>query len=175
MSSIGQRGLPTWREWLGLAAGLLAAVSLFLPWTRLSSPSPEIQAVLAELPGADVSRSVWDSTFFAWFPPLLILAIGVAVAVFGRVPSARTGGLPHLWLIAAGVALVALALGWLLIEWQFSGEARALLAESGVSIGAGPGRYLGLAAVLVSLVAAVLDVRAVRAESRRPRRPHTRR
>ncbi|RBM15486.1 hypothetical protein DI005_28075 [Prauserella sp. PE36] len=165
----------TWREWLGLGAGLLALVTLFLPWTVLSADNPEVQAALSSLPGGDVSRSAWNSTFFAWFPPLLLLLAGLAVAAFGRVPSARTGGLPHLWLVASAVALVSFVLGWVLIDWQFGGEERALLAESGVSVDAGLGRWLAALAVLASLVAAILDLREARAESRRPRKlPRTR-
>ncbi|WP_307832045.1 hypothetical protein [Prauserella cavernicola] len=159
----------SWREWLGLGAGLLALVTLFLPWTVLSADNQEIQAALASLPGGDVSRSAWNSTFFAWFPPLLVLFAGLLVVAFGRVPSARTSGLPHLWLITAAVALVAFVLGWVLIDWQFGGEERALLTESGVSIAAGIGRWLAGVAVLATLVAAVLDLRAARAEFRAPR------
>ena len=94
----------SWREWLGLGAGLLAVVSLFLPWTQLSSANPEVSAALAELPTEDVSRSVWKATFFGWLAPLLVTVSGIGVVVFGQRPTLRASGLPQLWLIAAGVA-----------------------------------------------------------------------
>lgn len=165
----------SWREWVGLGAGLLALVALFLPWTVLSADNPDVQSALAELPAGDVSRSVWRSTFFGWFPPLLVLAAGVTVVAVGRIPAVRSGGLPQLWLVAAAVALVSLVLGWVLMDWQFGSEERALLAASGVSVEAGAGRYLGALSVLTSLAAAVLDVRALRDETRRPRRVPRRR
>ncbi|MEU6642430.1 hypothetical protein ABZ863_07750 [Saccharomonospora sp. NPDC046836] len=160
----------SWREWLGLGAGLLALGSLFLPWTVLTASSPDVQAVLAELPDGDVTRSAWNSTFFAWFPPLLLLATGIGVAALGHVQSVRRGGLPQLWLVAAAVALLSSVLGWMLIDWQFGGDERVLLADAGVTVAAGAGRYLGLLAVLVSFTAAILDVRAARTEARKPRR-----
>ncbi|WP_106178856.1 hypothetical protein [Prauserella shujinwangii] len=164
----------SWREWLGLAAGLLALASLFLPWTRLHADDPEMRAVLAELPSADVARSAWDSTFFAWFPPLLLLATGLAVLAAGRSATVRASGLPQLWLVAAVVALVCLVLGWVLIAWQFGADQRAVLAAGGVAVDAGPGRFLALVAAVASLLGAGFDVRAARAEARRPR-PVTRR
>ncbi len=158
----------SWREWLGLAAGLLAVGSLFLPWTQLSSAHPEVSAALAELPDSDVHRSVWRATFFGWLAPLLVAIAGGCVAVFGQRPALRVAGLPHLWLVAAVVAACATALAWVFLDWEFGEEQHAFLTESGVAVRAALGRYLGAVAVLVSLVAAVLDVRA--AVSRGPNR-----
>jgi len=165
---------PSWQGIGGLAAAVLAVISLFLPWTVLSSANPDVQAALAELPPGDVTRSVWRATFLGWFPPLLIAAAGGTVAAIGRIHAARTGGLPQLWLIAAVVAALCAAFGWIYIEWQFGAEERAVLEASGVTVAAGTGRYLGALAALASLVFAVLDVRALRAETRR-RRPARRR
>ncbi|OLT46255.1 hypothetical protein BJF85_17765 [Saccharomonospora sp. CUA-673] len=168
---------PSWRELGGLAAAVLAVVSLLLPWTGLSSGNPEVQAALGELPAEDVDRSVWRATFLGWFPPLLVAAFGLVVAAFGRIGTARTGGLPQLWLIAAGVATLCTVFAWIFIAWQFSGDERAILDIGGVSVDAAVGRYLGVVAIVTSLVFAVLDVRALRAETRRaaPRRGrHTR-
>lgn len=165
----------TWREWLGLAAGLLALAALFLPWTELSATDPQLRAALAELPSEDVSRPVWSATFFGWFPPLLLVLTGLAVVLFGQSARARWSGLPQLWLVATVVALAGTVLGWVFIDWQFGEQQRGLLTESGVSIGAGVGRYLGVAAALVSLTGAVLDVVALRAESRLPRKQRVRR
>ncbi|EIE97897.1 hypothetical protein [Saccharomonospora glauca] len=150
----------SWREWLGLAAGLLALGSLFLPWTQLSSAHPEVSAALAELPDADIHRSVWRTTFLAWLAPLLVALAGGCVVVLGQRPALRVAGLPHVWVVAASVAACATALTWAFIDWEFGEEQYAFLAESGVAVQAAPGRYLAAVAVLVSLVAAVLDVRA---------------
>ncbi|MER7116069.1 hypothetical protein ACWGRK_11780 [Saccharomonospora azurea] len=158
----------SWREWLGLAAGLLAVGSLFLSWTNLGADHPEVSAALAELPDEDVHRSVWRATFFGWLAPLLIAVAGVCVVLFGQRRALRTAGLPQLWLVAAAVGAVATVLAWVFVDWQFGTEQREFLTVSGVEFQAGPGRYLGAAAVLGSLVAAVLDVRA--AVSRGPSR-----
>ncbi|WP_024876682.1 hypothetical protein [Saccharomonospora piscinae] len=152
--------LVSWREWLGLGAALLAVVSLLLPWTRLSAADPAVSAALAELPAGDVSRSVWRGTFFAWLAPMLVVLAGVAVVVAGQRPALRRSGLPHLWLVAAAVAACSVVFAWVFADWQFGAEQRAFLADSGVAVQAALGRYLGAAAVLVSLVAAVCDVRA---------------
>ncbi|SFP25736.1 hypothetical protein SAMN05421810_10245 [Amycolatopsis arida] len=150
------------REWLGLAAGLLAVAALFPPWTTLGSSLPETAAALAELPADEVTRSVWEAGPLAWFPPLLLALAGAAVVVLGQRPSVRRAGLPHLWLVAAAVALALLVLGWLTMEWRYDVDRRELLRELGVSVRAGAGRWLAVVAGVVSGIAAVLDVRAVR-------------
>ncbi|RZQ64528.1 hypothetical protein [Amycolatopsis suaedae] len=149
----------TWRQWLALAAGLLAVVSLFLPWTVLSAADPEVEAVLREMPESDVVRSVWLAGFFGWSPPFLLLATGVAVVLYGHRRAARVSGLPQVWLVLAILSLAMAVLGWLLIDTQFGAEQRGLLADAGVGIDAAAGRYLCLAAAVVSLVGAVLDSR----------------
>ncbi|MBB3052376.1 hypothetical protein FHS23_003410 [Prauserella isguenensis] len=160
---------PSWREFGGLAAAVLAVVSLFLPWTVLTADDPAVRSALAELPADDVTRSVWRATFFGWFPPLLVTAVGVTVAAVGRINAARTGGLPQLWLIAAGLALLFTVLGWLLADWQFGSEERAVLEAGGVAVEAGIGRYLGALAVVASVVLAALDIRTLHTETRRGR------
>lgn len=160
----------TWREWLGLAAGLLALGATFLPWTTLTTNRQEIADALSSLPQGDVVRSAWNSGFYTWFPPLPLLLAGLAVVVFGRIPKVRVGGLPHLWLVVAAASLLFMVLGWLIIEWQFDGDQRGLFEAAGITIGAGIGRFLALGAAAVSAVAAFLDVRVVRAESREPRK-----
>lgn len=160
----------TWREWLGLAAGLLALGATFLPWTTLTTNRPEIEDALSSLPQGDVVRSAWNSGFFTWLPPLPLLLAGLAVVVFGRIPKARAGGLAHLWLVVAAASLLFMALGWLIMDWQFDEDQRGLFDAAGITIGTGTGRFLALGAGVVSAVAAFLDVRAVRAESREPRK-----
>ncbi|WP_329050798.1 hypothetical protein OG738_02270 [Amycolatopsis sp. NBC_01488] len=160
----------TWREWLGLAAGLLALGSTFLPWTTLSTNKPDIEVVLGQLPHGDVVRDAWNSSFLAWCPPLPLLLAGLVVVVFGRVRKARVGGLPHLWLVVAVAALLLMVIGWFTLDWEFDADQRGIFDAAGIAIGPGFGRFLGLLAALVSGVAAFLDMRAARAESRQPRK-----
>ncbi|EOD67701.1 hypothetical protein [Amycolatopsis vancoresmycina] len=160
----------TWREWLGLAAGLLALGSTFLPWTTLSAGKPDIENILDQLPHGDVVRDAWHSSFFAWCPPLPLLVAGLVVVVFGRIRNLRVSGLPHLWLVVAAASLLMMVIGWLTLDWEFDADQRGIFDAAGITIGAGFGRYLGLFAGLVSVVVAFLDVRAMRAESRQPRK-----
>jgi len=160
----------TWREWLGLAAGLLALGSTFLPWTTLSTNRPDIEDILAQLPQGDVVRDAWHSSFFAWCPPLPLLLAGLAVVVFGRIRNLRVSGLPHLWLVVAAASLLLMALGWVTLDWEFDADQRGIFDAAGIAIDAGFGRFLGVLAGLVSAVAAFLDMLAARAESRQPRK-----
>lgn len=160
----------TWREWLGLAAGLLALGSTFLPWTTLTASKSDIEDILSQLPHGDVVRDAWHSSFFAWCPPLPLLLAGLVVVVFGRIRNLRISGLPHLWLIVAAASLLLMALGWVTLDWEFDADQRGIFDAAGVVIGPGLGRFLGLFAALVSGVVAFLDVRAMRAESRQPRK-----
>ncbi|GHG09276.1 MULTISPECIES: hypothetical protein [Amycolatopsis] len=160
----------TWREWLGLAAGLLALGSTFLPWTTLTATRPDIEGILAQLPHGDVVRDAWHSSFFAWCPPLPLLLAGLVVVVFGRIRTLRVSGLPQLWLVVAAASLLLMALGWATLDWEFDADQRGIFEAAGVAIEPGLGRYLGLFAALVSGVASFLDMRAMRAESRQPRK-----
>ncbi|WP_033291987.1 hypothetical protein [Amycolatopsis jejuensis] len=158
----------TWREWLGLAAGLLAVGSLFLPWTVLSADTatPDVRDAFASLPPSDVVRTAWHSDLFSWVPPLLLAAVGVVVVVFGQVKKARVSGLPHLWLVGALAVLLLMVIGWTTLDWVFDSDQRAFLKAAGVTISGGVGRYLGMAFTIGSVALAILDIRAVRAESR---------
>ncbi|WP_439377531.1 hypothetical protein [Amycolatopsis lexingtonensis] len=160
----------TWREWLGLAAGLLALGSTFLPWTTLSTNKPDIEVILSSLPHSDVVRNAWQSSFFAWCPPLPLVLAGLVVVVFGRIRKVRVSGLPHLWLVVAAASLLLMVLGWFTLDWEFDADQRGIFDAAGIAIGAGFGRFLGLFAAVVSGVVAFLDIRAVRAESRQPRK-----
>lgn len=160
----------TWREWLGLAAGLLALGSAFLPWTTLSTNKPDIEDILSTLPHDQVVRDAWDSSFFAWCPPLPLLLAGLVVVVFGRVRNVRVSGLPHLWLVVAAASVLLMAIGWLTLDWEFDADQRGIFEAAGIVIGPGFGRFLGMFAALASGVVAFLDVRAMRAESRQPRK-----
>ncbi|GAA4544697.1 hypothetical protein [Amycolatopsis samaneae] len=160
----------SWREWLGLAAGLLALGATFLPWTTLSTSRPDVKDALNSLPHDDVVRDAWGADFFSWFPPLLLLFAGLAVTLFGQIRKVRISGLPQLWLVADAAVLVLMLIGWVTNDWQFTADQRGLFDAGGIVIGLGAGRYLGLGAALVAFVVAILDIRAARAESRMPRR-----
>lgn len=162
----------SWREWAGLGAAAIAVVALFLPWTTLSATSADIEDALRQLPAGVVARNAWTTGFLAWSGPVLLVLAGIAVVLLGQHRTARVSGLPQLWLITALVAVVLMVFGWLAIGHQFDADTRALLQAGDVGIHGGLGRYLGLAAAVVSLVAAVLDARSlrrrgVRARSRR--------
>ncbi|WP_236809147.1 hypothetical protein [Amycolatopsis albispora] len=143
---------------------------MFLPWTELTAADPEVAEALRDLPADDVVRSAWNSGFFAWAAPILLLLAGVAAVVFGRSRAARVNGLPHLWLIVAALSLLLLVLGWWLIDWLFSEDQRGVLAAGGVAIEPAVGRFLGLAAAAASVAGSVFDVRAARAQYRAKRR-----
>ncbi|WIV57573.1 hypothetical protein [Amycolatopsis nalaikhensis] len=160
----------TWREWLGLVAGLLALGSTFLPWTILRASKPDIENILSQLPHSDVVRDAWHSSFFAWCPPLPLLLAGLVVVVFGRIRTARVSGLPHLWLVVAAASLLLMVLGWFTLDWEFDADQRGIFEAAGIGILPGFGRFLGLFAALLSGVAAFLDIRAARAESKQPRK-----
>ncbi|OXM46833.1 hypothetical protein [Amycolatopsis alba] len=157
----------TWREWLGFAAGLLALVALFLPWTTLTASRPEIEDALTTLPAADVTRDAWHAGFLAWAPLFLVFLPGLAVVLFGRVDAVRRAGLPHLWLMAVVGAVLLMVLGWVTFDGQFDADQRGIFTAAGIELGTGLGRYLGMAAAVVSVVAAFFDVRHLRAETRK--------
>jgi hypothetical protein len=159
----------SWREWAGLAAGAVVFGLTFMPWTVLSANTSEIQSDLGELPHGDVARNAWDSDFFSWFPPILLLVAGLAVVLFGQRPAVRVSGLPHLWLIGSSLAFLLSALGWFLIDFQFSDDQRQLFGTAGISINAGFGRYLGVMVAAAAVAFALLDVLAARAERKLPR------
>jgi hypothetical protein len=159
-------GKVSWREWVGLGAGLVALGSLFLVWTSLDAGDQEIEDALSDLPVGDVFRNGWGSGFYVWFPSVLMLLVGLTVVLCGQRTSLRRSGLPQLWLVAAIVALGVTALGWFLVGWEYGSEQRELFKQAGITVYSGFGRYLGTFAVIVSLAAAILDVRAVRGELR---------
>ncbi|NIH84970.1 hypothetical protein [Amycolatopsis granulosa] len=152
----------SWREWTALAAGVLAALALFLPWTNLSAQDQVVEEALRDLPASDVARDAWTGGFLAWCGPLLLLVAGVAVVAFGQFRKVRAAGLPHLWLICAAVALVLMLLAWFAMGRQFDEDTRALLSQGGIVWYAGIGRYLAMLGGVASVAAAVLDVRALR-------------
>lgn len=161
-----------WREWLGLGAAALAVASLFLTWTVLSTDNPVLVEMLAGMPYEATHRGVWRSGVYAWISPLLVIIVSVLEPVLGRFGGLRGSGLPQLWLIGGVVALALGLLGVPAMGIQFDGAQGALLAEVGVTATPGLGRWLGIAAAAVAVLAAALDVLALRAkEPRRRRKP----
>lgn len=152
----------SWREWVGVSAAALAVVSSFLTWTVLSTDNPSMAGGLAGLAYDSTHRDAWSSGIYAWIPVLLTVLVGIVVGTFGQFRGVRQAGLPQLWSIAAIVAIALLGIGFFAANLQFGTNASALLAETGVQVRAGTGRWLGLAAAVLSLVAATLDVRAAR-------------
>ncbi|KAA9149779.1 hypothetical protein FPZ12_042555 [Amycolatopsis acidicola] len=152
----------SWREWTALGTGLVSVGALFLPWTNLSATQQDVEDALNSLPSGEVARNAFTTGFLAWAGPVLLALAGLLVVALGQFRKARVSGLPHLWLIAVAVAVVLMLLAWLAISWQFDQDVRDLLHDGGVGIYGGFGRYLALACGVVSLVAAVLDVRLAR-------------
>lgn len=170
-----RRDRLSWRELLGLAAAVLAAVALFLPWTLLTASDPAVASALAALPEGDVVRDGWASGIFAWLPTVLLVLAGLAVVPLSRIGAVWRQGLPQLWLIAAVVCCALLLIGWFAMGAQFGQQASALFDDAGVRLGPGTGRYLGSAAALASVVAAAFEVRALRGQlPPRQRKPHRR-
>lgn len=162
-------GRVGWREWLGLGAAVLGVVASLLSWTVLSSADPAEAHELAAMPRAETRRNAFGSGFYAWGSVSLTVLMGVAVAVLGQFRTVRRAGLPQLWLVTAVVTVALSVIGFFAMGLQFGSEGASLLDTLKVDIDAGPGRWLGLAAALLTLVAAALDVGAFRREQGRSR------
>lgn len=148
---------------MALGAGVVAVGALFLPWTNLSATRQDVEEVLNEMPAGEVARDAFTTGFLAWSGPVVLVLAGLTVVLLGQRPKARVSGLPHLWLMAVAVALVLMLLAWLGISWQFDADVRDFLREEGgIGFYGGIGRYLAMLCGVVSLVAAVLDVRSTR-------------
>jgi len=127
-------------EWAGIGAGLFAFIVSFFPWAAVDFEGDEI----AEAFGLDVSISAWAAgMFLAWFSVLLLVAAAVVVILphFGTQVPQRS----LIWLVCSGLAFLFILLRWVTYESVVS---------------ASIGLFLGLAAALVSAVAAFLAFRA---------------
>lgn len=130
--------------------GLLAFIDSFLPWYSVS-----IKGSLAALGGAGgASGSAWDIGFWAWFPMLLLLAIGALVALpaIGQNISVRGG--------YAAIGAAALLVTFIvLIRWL---TYPSVPAEDAAFIDAGAdfGTYIGLILGIVATVFAYLGFTA---------------
>ena len=131
-------------EWAGIGAGALAFITSFLPWYTVSFDFGGALGI-----SSSGSFNAWDANFGAWFPMLVLLAIGVLVALphFGtQVPN-----LALIWLAGAAAAFVIIILRWITFP---SGD------SPGVSAGAGFGLFVGLVIAVASGVAGFLTYRA---------------
>jgi len=154
----------SWREWLGVGAAVLAVVSAFLDWTVLSSTAPAEADQLATLPHGETHRDAFDSGVYAWISVSLTVVTGVTVAALGQFRSIRRAGLPQLWLVAALVGVALAVIGFFALGVQFGSQGAALLETLGVRFGVGTGRWLGLGAAVLTLVASVFDLVVFRRE-----------
>jgi hypothetical protein len=131
-------------EWAGIGAGALAFIVSFFPWYSISFDGGGLAGF-----DLDTSLSAWNAGFGAWFSVLLLVAAAVVVLLphFGtQVPNQ-----PLVWLGLSAAALVIIILRWVTFP-SASGF--------GGSAGAGFGLFIGLAAALVSGVAAFLVYRS---------------
>jgi magnesium-transporting ATPase (P-type) len=134
-------------EWVGVGAGVLAAIASFLPWFSATG-------TFADQQRANGFRSwltAWGSYFIGWFPIVLLLA--VAVFIVGQRFSKTAPLLPSLWLTLAVLAMVMILLRW--ISARSTNEPPEVLTWH-----TGWGLYLGLISAGVSAVAAFLAFRS---------------
>lgn len=129
--------------------GILAFVDTFLPWYTATA-----KGALAAFGGGSYSSNGWGSGFAAWFPLLLLLAIGVLAALpaFGRQVAVRGG-----YAAVGAAALVATLL--ILIRWLTYPSVPAEEASI-VDAGADFGTYIGLVLGVVATVFAYLGFTA---------------
>lgn len=118
--------------------GLLAFIDSFLPWYSVS-----FKGELGVIAGGSVSANAWDVGFWAWFPMLLLFAIGVLVALpaVGQNISLRGG------FAAIGAALL-LATIIVLIRWLTYPSASDAFGSAGADFGT----YIGLVLAVVATV-----------------------
>lgn len=131
-------------EWAGIGAGALAFITSFLPWYTVSF---DFGAGLGL--SSSGSANAWDAKFGAWFPMLLLLAVGVVILLPHL--GTQVPNLALIWLGASAAAFVIIILRWVTFP---SGDG------PGVSAGAGFGLFVGLVIALVSGVAGFLTFRA---------------
>lgn len=120
--------------------GLLAFIDSFLDWYSVTVKGFSLGGVTT---GSDtISGNAWNVGFWAWFPMLLLLAVGVVAALpaFGRTVAIRGG-------YAALGSATLLATIIVLIRWLTYPT-----ANSFVTAGADYGTYVGLVLGVVATV-----------------------
>jgi hypothetical protein len=133
--------------------GLLAFIDSFLPWYSVSVKSNGVDGLGAY--SASGSGNAWREGFGAWFPLLLLLAVGVlAVLPAFEQKVALPGGDAALAIVGA-VAAVLILLRWLTYP---SVPSDGLYGS--VSAGASFGTYIGLVLAIVTAVIGYLGFTA---------------
>lgn len=126
--------------------GILAFVDTFLPWYTASA-----KGELATFGAGSYSSNGWSSGFAAWFPLILLIAIGVVAALpaFGRQFAVR-GGYAAIG-AAALVATLLILIRWLTYPSVPADE--AALVDAGADFGTYIGLILGVVATVFSYLA----------------------
>jgi hypothetical protein len=114
--------------WVLMACGVVAFIDTFLPWASASAL------------GISITVSAWTVGFWAWFPMILLLAVGVAAFL----PGLGVRSVPELPVAALGAAALALII--VLIRW----------ATYPSGLGAGIGLIVGLVLAVAVGAAAYL-------------------
>jgi glucan phosphoethanolaminetransferase (alkaline phosphatase superfamily) len=129
--------------------GLLAFIDSFLDWYSVTFKGFSLAGVSSSAYTA--SANAWNVGFWAWFPMLLLLAVGIVVALpaFGQRVSIRGG-------YAALGAATLLATIIVLIRWLTYPSASDLYGSAGAAYGT----YIGLVLCVVATVFAYLGFTA---------------
>jgi len=150
--------------WLVPLAGVLAAIGAFTPWFDPVGSVPGRGSARAE-----DSIYVWDDGKLGLIGPILVVlvAVGVAGLLLGKVPSRFTSNNRHpvenaarAAAIAGVVALAAAGISWVLVPHQYSGwdSLKTNIEAQGGTLGRGPeiGFFLTIAGGVVALVGGAL-------------------
>jgi hypothetical protein len=119
--------------------GLLAFIDSFLDW--YSATFKGVTLAGSAIGGYSVSGNAWSVGFWAWFPMLLLLAVGVVVALpaFGQRIAVRGG-------YAALGSATLLATIIVLIRWLTYPSVSDVYGSAGASFGTYIGLVLGVVA-----------------------------
>lgn len=132
--------------------GVLAFIDSFLPWYSVTVKAVAVDGFGGGSYGG--STNGWSSGFAAWFPLLLLLAIGIVVVLPAFEQKINLPGGYALIGILALVATILVLLRWLTYPSVPSD------GLDGVSAGASFGTYIGLVLGIVATVFAYLSFTA---------------
>ena len=140
------------RDGLVVVGGaLLIFIDSFLPWYKVSLKGNEAFAG-----GASASTNGWGSGIGAWFPILLLVAVGVVV-VLAAMGNIKWSPLMT-YTIAAGASVVSFVI--IVLRWLTYPSPNAL-EKAYVNAGAGFGTYIALVVALAMAVFAYLGFSSV--------------
>jgi hypothetical protein len=148
----------TMGDWIVIGAGLLAYISSFFPWHRVSI------SILGTARFAHADNA-WNAGFGAWFSVLLLVVAGgvmLANVMVGwlRLPAPRS----LITLDLSALAVVTILLRWVTFrdaDGRSDGLGNIDLGSLfTASSGAGFGLYLGLIAAIAAVVASLLALSA---------------